>query len=101
MPHRNYIQISEHISARCLIKHAIVAEACGTGNMQNGLHLMDRTPQQPLGLMAGEDVHTDYRAFNISYKDTGVFGKRDDKYDVLLSLMLRLDSLFASYASGS
>nr|XP_021196906.2 cytochrome b-c1 complex subunit 2, mitochondrial [Helicoverpa armigera] len=57
-----------------LLKHSIIAHACGTGNVQDGSHHMDRTPQQPLGLMSGEDVHTTYRAFNISYADTGVFG---------------------------
>uniref|UniRef100_A0A2A4JJ05 Peptidase M16 N-terminal domain-containing protein n=1 Tax=Heliothis virescens TaxID=7102 RepID=A0A2A4JJ05_HELVI len=57
-----------------LIKHSIIAHACGTVNVQDGSHHMDRTPQQPLGLMSGEDVHTTYRAFNISYYDTGVFG---------------------------
>ncbi|XP_059047409.1 cytochrome b-c1 complex subunit 2, mitochondrial-like [Achroia grisella] len=57
-----------------LLKHAIVAAACGTGNMQVGQHSLDRTPQPPLGTMAGEDVHTEYKAFNISYKETGLFG---------------------------
>ncbi|XP_026727582.1 cytochrome b-c1 complex subunit 2, mitochondrial-like isoform X2 [Trichoplusia ni] len=36
-----------------LIMHAIVASACGTENIQDGLHCLDRTPQQPLGLMSG------------------------------------------------
>ncbi|KAM3958500.1 LOW QUALITY PROTEIN: cytochrome b-c1 complex subunit 2, mitochondrial [Aphomia sociella] len=56
-----------------LMKHAIVAAACGTGNMQVGQHDLDRTPQ-PLGMMVGDDVYTDYKAFNISYKETGLFG---------------------------
>ncbi|KAJ0175350.1 hypothetical protein K1T71_009491 [Dendrolimus kikuchii] len=58
----------------CLIKHAIVAAACGTGSMQVGQHVLDRTPQHPLGLMSGNDIFTEYKAFNISYSDTGVFG---------------------------
>ncbi|XP_030028832.2 cytochrome b-c1 complex subunit 2, mitochondrial isoform X1 [Manduca sexta] len=58
----------------CLLKHAIVAEACGTANMQDGMHDLDRTPQPPLGLVAGDDVYTQYRMFNISYRETGVFG---------------------------
>ncbi|CAB3254025.1 unnamed protein product [Arctia plantaginis] len=59
---------------RCLTKHAIVAAACGTGNMAMSNHSMDSTPQTPLGLMSGGDVYTSYKAFNISYNDTGVFG---------------------------
>lgn len=60
---------------RCLMIHSIIASACGTGNLQMGQHKLDRTAQTPLGLMSGEDVYTDYRAFNVSYRDTGVFGK--------------------------
>uniref|UniRef100_A0A2H1V369 SFRICE_007345 n=1 Tax=Spodoptera frugiperda TaxID=7108 RepID=A0A2H1V369_SPOFR len=57
-----------------LLKHSIVAHACGTGNMQDGSHVLDRTPELPLGLMAGNDVYTSFRAFNLSYYETGVFG---------------------------
>lgn len=39
------------------------------------IHSMDSTPQTPLGLMSGGDVYTSYKAFNVSYMDTGVFGK--------------------------
>ncbi|KAL0870266.1 hypothetical protein ABMA27_005297 [Loxostege sticticalis] len=58
----------------CLLKHCIVASACGTGHIQVGQHDMDRTPQPPLGLMAGNDIYTEYKAFNISYFDLGIFG---------------------------
>ncbi|CAK1542414.1 unnamed protein product [Leptosia nina] len=58
----------------CLFKHAIIAAACGTGSVQTGQHDLDYTPHGPLGLMSGADVHTRFRAFNISYDDTGVFG---------------------------
>ncbi|XP_075979748.1 cytochrome b-c1 complex subunit 2, mitochondrial-like [Anticarsia gemmatalis] len=58
----------------CLIKHAIIAEACGAGNTQTGQHSYDRMPLTPLALMAGDDLHTEYKAFNISYQETGVFG---------------------------
>ncbi|XP_028156723.1 cytochrome b-c1 complex subunit 2, mitochondrial-like [Ostrinia furnacalis] len=58
----------------CLLKHSIVAAACGTGNIQLGQHDMDRTQQPPLGLMAGNDIYTDYKAFNLSYFDQGIFG---------------------------
>ncbi|XP_038221288.1 probable mitochondrial-processing peptidase subunit alpha-2, chloroplastic/mitochondrial [Zerene cesonia] len=57
-----------------LFKHAIIASACGTGDMSSGQHDLDHTPQGPLGLMAGEDIYTKFRAFNISYMETGVFG---------------------------
>ncbi|CAH0587846.1 unnamed protein product [Chrysodeixis includens] len=57
-----------------LIMHSIIASACGTENIQDGLHALDRTRQQPLGRMAGGDIYTDYKAFNLSYMDTGVFG---------------------------
>ncbi|XP_004925096.1 cytochrome b-c1 complex subunit 2, mitochondrial isoform X1 [Bombyx mori] len=58
----------------CLFKHAIIAAACGTGNMQAGQHGTDRTPQPPLGLMAGDDIFTEYKTFNLSYCETGIFG---------------------------
>ncbi|XP_047506217.1 probable mitochondrial-processing peptidase subunit alpha-2, chloroplastic/mitochondrial [Pieris napi] len=58
----------------CLLKHAIIAAACGTGSVQSGQHDIDCTPQGPLGHMAGADIHTKFRAFNIAYYDTGVFG---------------------------
>ncbi|XP_045450205.1 probable mitochondrial-processing peptidase subunit alpha-1, mitochondrial [Melitaea cinxia] len=57
-----------------LYKHAIIASACGTGNMQQGQHELDRIPQPPLGFMSGDDIFTNFRAFNISYADTGIFG---------------------------
>nr|XP_026489536.1 cytochrome b-c1 complex subunit 2, mitochondrial-like [Vanessa tameamea] len=57
-----------------LFKHAIVAAACGVDNMQQGQHELDRVPQPPLGLMTGADIFTNFRAFNISYADTGIFG---------------------------
>ncbi|XP_072938117.1 cytochrome b-c1 complex subunit 2, mitochondrial-like [Epargyreus clarus] len=57
-----------------LLKHAIIAAACGTGNVQMGQHDLDRTLQPPLGLMAGADFFTEYKAFNISYAETGLFG---------------------------
>ncbi|XP_032514576.2 cytochrome b-c1 complex subunit 2, mitochondrial-like [Danaus plexippus] len=57
-----------------VFKHAIIASACGTDNMQGGMTSMNRIPQSPLGLISDKDVHTDCRAFNISYIDTGLFG---------------------------
>ncbi|KOB78435.1 Cytochrome b-c1 complex subunit 2, mitochondrial [Operophtera brumata] len=42
--------------------------------VRTGQHFHDRSPMAPLGTMAGTDVYTQYRAFNISYMDTGVFG---------------------------
>ncbi|KAH9640202.1 hypothetical protein HF086_008438 [Spodoptera exigua] len=66
--------IFHFIFIRCLLQHAIIAHACGTGNMQDGTHVLDRTPEHPLGLMSGDDVHTTYRAFNLSYYETGIFG---------------------------
>ncbi|XP_063382882.1 cytochrome b-c1 complex subunit 2, mitochondrial-like [Cydia fagiglandana] len=57
----------------CLMTHNIVASACGTGNNSSGQHAEDRVPQPPLGGFA-TDVYTKFRAFNISYADTGVFG---------------------------
>ncbi|RVE40855.1 hypothetical protein evm_014495 [Chilo suppressalis] len=58
----------------CLLKHAIIAEACGTGAVATGQHREDRAPHGPLGTMAGGDVYTEYRAFNVSYFDIGIFG---------------------------
>ncbi|XP_050350015.1 uncharacterized protein LOC126773250 [Nymphalis io] len=57
-----------------LFKHAIVMAACGVDNMQQGQHELDRIPQPPLGLMTGDDIYTNFRAFNISYAETGIFG---------------------------
>lgn len=42
--------------------------------MQQGQHELDRIPQPPLGFMSGDDIFTNFRAFNISYADTGIFG---------------------------
>lgn len=39
-----------------------------------GQHAMDRTPHPPLGMMAGDDVCTEFKAFNIAYEETGIFG---------------------------
>ncbi|CAH2269557.1 jg8302 [Pararge aegeria aegeria] len=55
------------------VKHAIVASACGTGNMTQGQHSLDRTPQGPIGMLSQGDLFADYGAFNISYADTGIF----------------------------
>ncbi|CAG9566404.1 unnamed protein product [Danaus chrysippus] len=60
--------------SQSVFKHAIIAAACGTENMQEGMTSMDRIAQSPLGLISDKDVHTDCRAFNISYIDTGLFG---------------------------
>ncbi|XP_060804641.1 mitochondrial-processing peptidase subunit beta [Amyelois transitella] len=57
-----------------LIKYSIIAAACGVGNVSMGQHAMDNTPQPPLGMMVGADPYTEYRAFNISYSNTGIFG---------------------------
>ncbi|XP_063540089.1 cytochrome b-c1 complex subunit 2, mitochondrial-like [Cydia strobilella] len=57
----------------CLMSHNIIASACGTGNNSRGQHDEDRVPQPPLGGYA-TDVSTMFRAFNISYADSGVFG---------------------------
>ncbi|XP_063627489.1 cytochrome b-c1 complex subunit 2, mitochondrial-like [Cydia splendana] len=57
----------------CLMTHNIIASACGTGNNSRGQHAEDRVPQPPLGGFA-TDLYTKFRAFNISYADTGVFG---------------------------
>ncbi|CAH2087326.1 unnamed protein product [Euphydryas editha] len=57
-----------------LYKQAIIASACGAGNMQQGQHELDRIPEPPLGFMSGDDVFTNFKAFNISYADTGIFG---------------------------
>ncbi|CAH0725139.1 unnamed protein product, partial [Brenthis ino] len=57
-----------------LYKHAILASACGTENIQEGEHEYNRICQPPLGLMSGIDIYTSFRAFNISYAEHGVFG---------------------------
>ncbi|XP_053611804.1 cytochrome b-c1 complex subunit 2, mitochondrial-like [Plodia interpunctella] len=57
-----------------LLKHAIIAAACGVGPLAMGQHSTDNTPQPPLGMMVGGDPHTFYKAFNISYAETGIFG---------------------------
>lgn len=45
------------------------------GPLAMGQHSTDNTPQPPLGMMVGGDPHTFYKAFNISYAETGIFGK--------------------------
>ncbi|XP_045775624.1 cytochrome b-c1 complex subunit 2, mitochondrial-like [Maniola jurtina] len=57
-----------------LFKHALVASACGTGSMTQGQHWMDRTSEGPIGILSLGDIFSDYRALNISYAETGVFG---------------------------
>ncbi|KAJ8718256.1 hypothetical protein PYW08_002493 [Mythimna loreyi] len=57
-----------------LMRHSIVAHACGTDNMQEGSHSMDVIPEYPLGVLSAGDLYTTFRAFNISYYETGVFG---------------------------
>ncbi|XP_068622810.1 cytochrome b-c1 complex subunit 2, mitochondrial-like [Battus philenor] len=55
------------------LKHALVAMACGVDYAQVGQHTLDRIAQTPLCSMA-DDLYTEYRAFNISYSETGLFG---------------------------
>ncbi|VVC95946.1 unnamed protein product [Leptidea sinapis] len=47
--------------------------ACGTGNVSQGQHDTDRVGQGALSDFS-KDIFTDYRAFNISYFETGLFG---------------------------
>nr|XP_034833638.1 cytochrome b-c1 complex subunit 2, mitochondrial-like [Maniola hyperantus] len=57
-----------------LFKHAVVASACGTSAMAQGQHWLDRTSEGPIGILSQGDIFSDYRAFNISYAETGIFG---------------------------
>ncbi|CAK1581360.1 unnamed protein product [Parnassius mnemosyne] len=56
-----------------LFKHSIVAAACGVGHAQVGQHRLDHIAQAPLGLLT-KDIYTEFRAFNISYMECGIFG---------------------------
>ncbi|XP_023938398.2 cytochrome b-c1 complex subunit 2, mitochondrial [Bicyclus anynana] len=57
-----------------LFKHTIVASACGVGNMFQSQHELDRTAQGPARELSAGDMFAEYRAFNISYAETGIFG---------------------------
>ncbi|KAI5651645.1 insulinase (Peptidase family m16) domain-containing protein [Phthorimaea operculella] len=60
--------------SRCLI-YAILAAACGNGNVYRGTHFWNRIQMNPIGsLPDSSDVVSGFKAFNISYLDTGCFG---------------------------
>ena len=60
---------------RDVLKHSIIAHACGSDNMQEGSHSLDRNPELPIGLMSANNLFTTFKTFSISYFDTGFFGK--------------------------
>ncbi|XP_026317374.1 cytochrome b-c1 complex subunit 2, mitochondrial-like isoform X2 [Hyposmocoma kahamanoa] len=56
-----------------LLAYSILAHSCGAGNSLTP-GCQDLTPQTPLSLLGDGDPHTEFKAFNISYMECGIFG---------------------------
>ncbi|KAJ2949754.1 hypothetical protein O0L34_g15687 [Tuta absoluta] len=61
-------------SDRDVLIYSILAASCGFGNIHRGTHFLNRVQMNPIGCQVAGDVQTSFRAFNISYMDTGCFG---------------------------